>query len=182
MEHLKSTPEINPYASPAGAGGYAPQLDCGVGVWRDGPLLVIHREAALPPICLKTGEAGVRWRRFDVIWTYPIDWSGRRLRLQIPMCNAAFRGYRRCWWIGVLSVAIPAILSLQAALIWAKEMPAAVVSFLIGLWVCGGLCCLVTHWMIGTPLRFVRVRGQHLWLAGASREFLNQLPVWTNGT
>jgi hypothetical protein len=57
MPHpLPPLADINPYASPAGVGGYEPDFNRGVGTWRDGDRLVIHKDAELPRVCLITGE------------------------------------------------------------------------------------------------------------------------------
>jgi len=68
--------EINPYASPQEAGGYEGRTPYGVGVWRDGRLLVMHKDAKLPPICIHSGHAywtfghplSVAWSRGDYLW------------------------------------------------------------------------------------------------------------------
>src|SRR4051812_8779660 len=62
-------PEQNPYASPAEAGGYDSQVTAGIGVWCDGKHFVLHRDAAFPPICLKTGEPATRYRKYGLLWS-----------------------------------------------------------------------------------------------------------------
>ena len=171
--------DLNPYAAPAAAGGYDGRDREEVGVWADGNLLVVHLQAKLPPICLETGQPAARWRKFDVLWSYPIDWSLRRQRLWLPLGEAPFRRYRRWWWIGCLSLVTPLLAGLQIALIWRKAgPPAEAMGGLFVLVLISAALCLTSSWLIGRPLRFVRVKGSHLWLKGASPAFLQQLPPW----
>ena len=49
----------NPYAAPQSMGGDGPRLPLegsSGGLWRSGPLLVMHRDARLPPFCIKTNQ------------------------------------------------------------------------------------------------------------------------------
>jgi len=172
MEHLKPTADPNPYASPAGARGYDPEQDRGVGVWCDGKLLVIHPQATLPPICIDTGQPATHWFTFDLTWYYPIDWSHRHLKLSVPLCEASYRCWRPTYWSTALF--------LVPLLIWAVTAPffGRDAFSLIGLTFCGFLLWAVGQALWRKRLRFERVRSGYLWLAGASPEFLRQLPPW----
>jgi len=173
MEHLKPTAETNPYASPAGAGGYDPDQDRGVGVWSDGKLLVIHLQATLPPICIDSGQPATRWLPFDLSWYYPIDWSHRHLKLNLPLCEVSFRRWRPKPW--------SAAVFLVPLLVWAITVPffGQDVGFLLGVAFCCFLLWAAVQVLWRKGLRFERVRSGYLWLAGASPEFLRQLPPWT---
>ncbi|HEX5102870.1 MAG TPA: hypothetical protein VFV87_03615, partial [Pirellulaceae bacterium] len=67
--------EINPYASPTVAAGYDASAGPGIGVWRDGDMFVIHRRAALPAVCIETGQPAEAWRTFNVAGNNPFAWS-----------------------------------------------------------------------------------------------------------
>ena len=56
--------EFNPYVAPIAADSYD-TTDRGIGVWRDRWLLVMHKDASLPAICIKTGEPADRFLPFD---------------------------------------------------------------------------------------------------------------------
>src|SRR5262245_45640327 len=66
---------VNPYAAPQMAGGYAPappQQTPGLeGLWRQGNMLVMHKMATLPPICVKSGQAATQWLKRNLAWHPP---------------------------------------------------------------------------------------------------------------
>src|SRR6476660_2337793 len=65
--------EVNPYASPREVGNY-PQLAIGhpfAGLWRHGDMLVMHRLAPLPDICVKSNEPATRRLRRSLSWHHP---------------------------------------------------------------------------------------------------------------
>jgi hypothetical protein len=171
MEHLKPIDEVNPYASPAGAGGYDPERDRGVGVWSDGKLLVMHPQATLPPICIATGQPATRWLAYDLAWYYPIDWSHRHLKFNVPLCEASYRRWKPKVWTTVLI-----LLPLLACVVGAFFFNAG---SLCGLAFAGFMIWALIQAFFGKRLRFERVRAGYLWITGASPEFLRQLPPWT---
>jgi hypothetical protein len=60
----------NPYASPLG--GHMPKPEYSGGVYRLGASkLVLHRQAALPPRCIKTGEPAETAIRKTLYWHHP---------------------------------------------------------------------------------------------------------------
>jgi hypothetical protein len=64
---------VNPYAAPQ-AQSYAPAivqsrpLD---GLWREGGVLVMHKNAPLPDICIKSNEPAVRRLKRKLQWHHP---------------------------------------------------------------------------------------------------------------
>ena len=65
----------NPYAAPQSMGGDGPRLpseDSSGGVWRCGRLLVMRRDAQLPPFCIKTNEPATRREKVSVRWRPPL--------------------------------------------------------------------------------------------------------------
>ncbi|HMC10161.1 MAG TPA: hypothetical protein VKH44_02680, partial [Pirellulaceae bacterium] len=68
---LPASEPVNPYASPQIDGGYSPRQQLGFdGLWRHGDVLVMHKQAPLPPICVKSGQPATEWLRRDLQW-YP---------------------------------------------------------------------------------------------------------------
>ena len=62
--------EANPYAAPqpnaAPVAAGAPAVQNNQGIWRKGNLLVVHRNATLPELCIRSGEPvtdGHRWKK-----------------------------------------------------------------------------------------------------------------------
>jgi len=65
--------EINPYAAPREVGYYS-QLAIGqplAGLWRQGDMLVMHKWAPLPDICLKSNEPATRRLKRSLSWHHP---------------------------------------------------------------------------------------------------------------
>lgn len=178
------TPEVdsNPYSSPAEAGGYVNEAQAGVGIWSDGNYLVFHREAAFPQICLKTGLPATRNRRFDLLWSYPIDWSKRRLRLQLPYSEDIYLAYRRRWLAGTLSLMCSILIAFFGILLLSLSNSTGELIVPLILMIPAGVSAwAILHWWDGNPVRFVRVRGPYFWISGASPQFLAQLPEWGSG-
>ena len=64
-------PDSNPYASPR-APTREPRPDPGIGVWKDGALLVMHRDAVLPARCVRCNVPTVSRSQCKLHWTNPI--------------------------------------------------------------------------------------------------------------
>src|SRR4051812_23147650 len=191
--------DLNPYAAPQIAGGYAPVPLTGSfpGLWRQGKVLVMHKMAPLPPICVKSGQPATQWLKRHLQWHEP--W----LALTIL--------------IGVLIYVIIALIMTKRATImiglsdeWAARrktriLVALVLALLgIGAGVAGvvlgsqgpgqegwfGLLVLALIVLIGDALyaqyacRLVhpqRITDQYVWLKGVHPSFLDQLPLWPYG-
>lgn len=81
---------LNPYAAPAGLD--APRKsDPGIGMWSDGPLVVMHQRATFPDRCVFTNEHTEIRRRQNVPWSYAIDVSSRILELHFGVCEVKQR-------------------------------------------------------------------------------------------
>jgi hypothetical protein len=168
--------DLNPYESPAEAGGYNAAAAAVIGAWRDGKLLVIHQDAALPPLCIKTGEPAERHVHYVLRWSYPIDLATRRLELDIPFSEAGYGNYCSQRRMAALATSGAAFLLVVSLLLLGNDSLIRTIRFVALILTCtaGGLTGLL--W---SPLRFVRARGSYLWLWGADQRFLEQLPEWT---
>lgn len=164
-------------------------------VARDGQLLVMHREAKLPNLCVTTGGAaegmpdevtvahqeganvGVMFGAMGAILGVLIArWMGNKFQIAVPQSESA-RSTR--WWMGTIGIAL-----LVAGI--AGFIPA--ITFLapgsdVRLYAAGGsfLAALigVAMWLDNLqPVRIAKVDGDYLWLAGAGEEYLKTLPEW----
>lgn len=65
------SPAINPYASPVATTERNPQPSTG-GIWSDGKVLVMHKQANLPDVCIKSNQPtdGYRLKR-KLTWHHP---------------------------------------------------------------------------------------------------------------
>jgi hypothetical protein len=73
-----AAPSFNPYQAPQAPGpsfAYAPAAMTG-GIWRSGNLLVMHKMAQLPDVCVKSGEKATRRLTRKLQWWPPwINWT-----------------------------------------------------------------------------------------------------------
>jgi len=172
-----SRAEVNPYESPAGAGGYKDDSYRGVGVWRDRELVVMHKDARLPPICVTTGEPMTFYERVELLRSF----STRRLSLDVPQGSAYSRRLRTWRTPASLTVVFFVVVSLTFLLMrpalspWMVRVTGAI---LIG---AGAAYTIASHFLFKCPLAIVRARENYFWLSGADSRFLAQLPEWQDG-
>jgi hypothetical protein len=165
----------NPYESPATAGGCFSEELAGIGVWRDGSYLVMHQRAQLLGFCIKTGQPAERFVPFKLRWHYPIDWITRRLRVELPFCDVAYRASRRKRFLGMV-VLVGTMAFLVASQLLLTIHPPQGLFMLLAI---GGI--VVSNWLRLPPLKFIRARGDYLWFSGAGTGFLANFPNWTGG-
>jgi hypothetical protein len=139
--------------------------------------LVMHKEAMLPPICMQSGEPATHWRKFRLLWCYPIDWATRSLYLNLPLCESASQSFawrRRVSWLVLL---IPLLISFELALFvrnWPDWLlPAVALCDALGVF-----ACAIIQATFSKPVAFVRVRDKYLWIKGFDSRFLARLPEW----
>src|SRR5262245_20300823 len=129
--------DINPYASPTIPGGYDPSGVPGVGVWRDGEMLVVHSQATLPFICIETGEPAFGYRAFVLDWTYSFDLWRRQQQLLLPLSKNAYRSFRIRENVANLVIVLPIIALVIAFLTSGKSLSPPWYIVLIGAFLCG---------------------------------------------
>jgi hypothetical protein len=169
---------INPYASPAEAGGYDRQ-PFGIGVWRDGSLLVMHQKAELPRFCIHTGESAVGGREYVLVWKPPGAIFTTSKPVLIPLCRACARQFLRLRLqvfsaIGLAAVGAGMAFATPLLGNWNSMVPivgvgVVIFSILYGLYALG---------MNGRSLIVVHSHGDYLWLQNVHPEFLQRLPDW----
>ncbi len=172
--------EINPYAAPlVPSGPWTP----GVGVWREGPLLVLHKDAELPRICIHTGEPAAGARDFYIAWKRPGDLLSRGRHLYLPLrydLLHAFARQRLQSLVGLAMAALALLAMFSLPLLsglgdWvflAVVLPGLAVGFVgVTLW-------WVNYGSLSEPLKVVFSAGDYLWLAGPSPAYLDRLPAW----
>jgi hypothetical protein len=147
----------------------------GIEAWRDGPHVVLHREADLPPYCIKTGAETGFSSQITLDWTYPIDWSRRRRSLAVPLEIETYN--RLVLWIWRVEVATGLFLSV-ALLVFVLRLGASPNVYAIFGWgsIFALIAFLIAHDRRNRILRVVRFHGDYLWLAGCEEPFLARLP------
>ena len=171
--------DANPYAPSAVVDPRQEFAAAGIGAWRDGDLLVVHRDVRLPDLCLKTGRPATRRLAVKLAWDEHW-WSLRKqtVWLEVPLCEwRYFVATRVRWLLVALGIAALGLMFLIAPQM--DEMPVRwAAPSLIG---AGGaaVTLLLTSAALGEPVAIRRVRGDYLWLGGPGERFLKQLPAWT---
>ncbi len=191
---------VNPYASPQFASGPAmpqPQQGGFPGLWRQGNVLVMHKQAPLPPICLKSGLPATQWLRRNLQWHEP--WIAITIvaGLLIYVIIALIMTKRASLMIGLtdewaarrktrifiaLGITLAAIALGIAGIVLGNQGRGYEGWF--------SLIALAGFVLIGAALygqyacRLVwpqRITDQYVWLKGVHPSVLDQMPVWTFG-
>jgi hypothetical protein len=182
----------NPYAPPSipQPMEMAPTTYQG-GVWRQGSILVMHKMAPLPPICLKSGQPANQWLKQNMSWHHPLCYLGllggvipfvivaliftKRANIQIGLTDE-WMARRKSWimigWgTGLLGLALFAggiVLAVQGF----ENFP--VVGIVVG------LITAITGFLIGnfggTLVSPKKIDDNYVWLKGVNREVLAMFP------
>jgi hypothetical protein len=161
------------------------------GVWRQGRLLVMHKRAQLPPICIKSNQPSSQWLKRNLAWHEP--WivitvlAGlliyvilaliltKRATIYIGLTEewAARRRTRMivCWLLGLAFLGmIPAGIALFVNTNQPGWMLLMVVGFI------GSLVVLVVAQYLVGLVSPQRISDEYVWLKGVNQEFLDRLP------
>ena len=187
--------EPNPFAAPIGeANAYAPYSANGGGLWRDGKTLVMHRDARLLPLCVRSGdpvnEQGITKK---LSWHHPLIalsvFAGcliyiilavvltKKATIEIPLCEDEKRKRTRavgiCIVFGLLSV-LGFFGSIYLLAEYSTEAAGAL-GLLASLII--GVCALGYGNHRSRILRPTKITDSHLWLRGMHPTVLAELPV-----
>ncbi len=181
MNAFTETPDPNPYAPSAVLDPREELAAAGVGVWRDGRLVVLHRDAPLPAICFKTGRPATHWFTYYLAWNRHFFSSHvEQLRLRVPLCRWRHNLTRLRWILLGLGLAVLALLAWWAPNLHLLPDPyQALVVFGLGSLM---VTLILTGVALGEPVQLRRYRGNYLWLSGAGEKFLVHLPAWPLGS
>jgi hypothetical protein len=172
-------PDINPYAPSAVAADAGP----GIGVWHEGPLVVMHKDAKLPRICLYTGLPAVGAREFRAVWKGAGDLLSSGKYIYLPLSREPLRAFARARLQSLIGLGLglvvlivcflaPVLAQLGDWVAPAVLLPSLLLGAIgIGLW-------WVNYAALSEPLKVVYAHGPYLWLAGTHPLFLAHLPAW----
>ena len=194
----------NPYAPPGmasmqGMHGMsqfgAPNLG---GLWREGQLLVMDRNARLPNICVKSGQPAERFLLRNLSWQPPwlramavvFGWLiyailaasyGKKATIHIALSEQWFQKrtmFLLIGWIGSLvGIAIGVIaIAIAVNIRWEALVTLGPVA--------GGivfLACSLTGYYGARMVWADLITDRHIWVGGIGEPFLQQLPPWTGG-
>ena len=187
---------VNPYAAPAIPNAYAPQMPTGApfqGLWRQGNVLVMHKLAPLPDICLKSNLPATQRLKRKLQWHHPAIGltvlAGvlvylilamvltKRATIQIGLTDEWMEIRRRrilyAWGMVLISILliIAGVMFVDPAdsVLPVVAMMAGGVLFLVGLLYGQYAPALVSP---------KRMTDDYIWLKGVHPDFLDRLEVW----
>ena len=188
--------EVNPYAAPQQPQGYTPggaysNQPLFAGLWRQGNVLVMHKAAPLPDICLKSNGKATRRLPRSLSWHHPAIFIlvvispiiyiivalvvRKTATIQLPLTDEWYA--RRRWRMLIAwSLVLTCILLFVVGGAFAEQLAIAPwlmvgsVFGLLGAAIYGLVACRLV-----TPQR---INDQYIWLKGVHPDFLNRLEVW----
>ncbi len=185
---------VNPYAAPVQTGYYPQmpmQLSPFAGLWREGNVLVMHKLAPLPDICLKSNEPATRRLKRNVQWHHPAVYLAllvniivyavvamimtKKATIHIALTDEWFAVRKRrmifAWCLVFLSIALLAISLTQInEADWAPLVLIGSIFLSLGAAIYGLVACRLV-----APKRMT---DDYIWLKGVHPEFLNRLEPW----
>jgi hypothetical protein len=187
--------DLNPYASPQSAPETA--LDArlveplsATGLWQKGRLLVMHRDAPLPSVCIKSNTAAdgrltrkLNWHHpalIIVLLMSPLIYIilalllTKRARIEIGLSEPYFARRRRDILIGWSTVllGLAAIVAGFANLDGNSAAPLLLAGFTLFLG--GAIYGLLRARMVSAD----RITADYIWLKGVHPDILAPLPLW----
>ncbi len=192
--------EFNPFASPAYGGspfqtGAVPDLviEEHAGLWREGSLLVMHRNARLPDRCVKSNQPAHGRLRRKLQWHHPAIYLLILVALLIYVIVAIVMTKRATIYIGLSEewfvrrrraiatawlMALAGIGSFVGGIALVDQHPQAGWLILLGLvLVLAGAVWGIVKATLVTPKR---ITDEHIWLKGVHPDFLAELPRLPN--
>lgn len=194
----------NPYASPSmpGMAGMQGMNQYGSpnmgGLWREGQLLVMDRNARLPNVCVKSGQPAQRFLARNLTWQPPwlramafiFGWLvyvilvsnyGKKATIHVALTDEWFKKrtmFMLIGWIGSLGALVVGG-GLFAIGMSNENGPLVMIGLILGsvvLLVCS-LLGIYGSRIVWADL----ITDQHIWVGGVCEPFLQQLPQWTGG-
>jgi hypothetical protein len=187
---------VNPYAAPNVPQGYTPHTPTGppfAGLWRQGKLLVMHKLAPLPDICLKSNLPATGRLKRKLQWHHPAIsitiLAGllvyvilaliltKRATIQIPLTDEWFairlRRILFAWGLGLVSIVL-----LVAGIAFVDQGEATVPAIAIMLAGVLFLAGLIYGQYAPALVSPKRMTDDYIWLKGVHPDFLDRLEVW----
>ena len=170
---------LDPYAAPPGVNEYKTDRDPGVGMWREGKWLVMHREATFPPRCIFTNEPTETFGKQSITWAHLNDLRGQTVKLHYGLTTAKRSRLR---WTLTIAIVVDVVAFASALLLVGLSEQLELGRHWIGpvglilAGIIGGT--LKVAWNTVNPLNYVRSKRSYVWLSGAGASFLDSLPAW----
>lgn len=188
--------QVNPYAAPQAA-GYQPNLP-GVGnspfagLWRQGHVLVMHKAAPLPDICLLSNQPATRRLKRTMHWHHPAIYIAvlispliyiilalclqKTATIHIGLTDEWYARRRRRMLLAWSTVLVGALLFGLGIAVGDSNEGVAIAGVILGLLVpLGGLIYGLIACRLVTPQR---ITDQYVFIKGVHPDFLSRLEPW----
>jgi hypothetical protein len=185
----------NPYASPQSAPETA--LDArlvepvsATGLWQKGQLLVMHRDAILPKVCIKSGQPATEYLIRKLTWHHPALFIvlfmspliyiivalllNKRARIEVRVSDAVFARRRRDMLIGWIAVLASIAVIVMAFANLENDSGALLLVIGFTLFFAGAIYGLLRARLVSAD----RIDGDYIWLKGVHPDLLAELPLW----
>jgi hypothetical protein len=183
----------NPYASPQGYYQQpAPQKPAAfAGLWRQGNILVMHKLAPLPDICLLSNQPATKRLSRTMYWHQPWIYIvflispviyfivavivQKNATIRIGLNDEWYARRQRRMLVSWLTVfAFLALLGVGVANVDSADWaPLAIIAGIVG-----GLAAMITGLLICRLVTPDRITDEYVWVKGVHPDFLNRLDVW----
>lgn len=184
----------NPYAAPKTIAQPIAQDQTSDGLWREGDLLVMHKDARLRETCVKTGDIAATsvkrkfswhppWLSILIFGVLPIYlilsiFITQRANVSLPLSESAYSQRKsrllKAWIAALLSIA--SIIGGFFMLV-GEINDIAGIALLIGGFV-GIIVCLVIGQIVARILKPIRITKTHVWFKGVHPNILDQCPTF----
>lgn len=170
-------------------GGGGPR---GAGLWRDGKVLVMRKDAKLPDRCVKSNEPAECWLRRKLYWHHPAVYLAllanliiyailaiclrKKADIQIGLSKAWYR--RRLWAILITWLIFFAGGALFIYGLSFLDGPNQSLALLAPIGLIGGLVGIIISLQFVSLVTPAKITNDYLWLKGVHRDFLADLPEW----
>ena len=190
--------QVNPYAAPQ-AMGFQPVMPAGSvskfpGLWRQGNVLVMHKMAPLPDICLMSNQPATRRLRRNLQWHHPAIaltiLAGllvyvilalvltKRATIYVPLTEEWYERRKRrliiSWCAGLAFLGLMIL-----GIFLVAQTNEGMYAWLSLIGFVGSLVTLVAGSMLVGLVTPKRITDDYVWLKGVHPDFLNRLEVWT---
>lgn len=161
------------------------------GAFREGKLLVLSRNAALPDRCVKTNAPADRYLRRKFSWHPPIVFAllllglipyvvaavltRKEITCQLPLSDAVYRRRRLGLWIAWL-LALGGIGVFVAGITQVNSPNKAYVGWFFFVGLVSLLCSMIYGICISSPLRIKKIDADYARFKGVHKGYLDALP------
>jgi len=167
--------------------GDRPGSEESLAIWREGRLLVMHKRAVLPEVCVRSNEPADGTIRRRMWWHHPLVYLAllgglcpyvivalllqKKADIRVPICRGCRSRrlqLRLLEWLLVLAAAGGVVLGIRAG---GTAVPLSMLGGFVLL-----IVVAILEGKVGCVVRPKRITDKHVWLIGVHRDYLAALP------